>query len=152
MSKSAFLCSIEEYMLTRRYSLRTIESYLYWIKTFIIFHAKAHPDTLGREDVEAFLTYLAVKRKASSSTQALALNAVMFLYTKFLDKPIENMTEFRRSRRQAKLPVILTQEEVQRLLLCEHLRSVLIYFTTLLNRSHHVAVILITNSDCYLTE
>jgi len=131
MSKSAFLCSIEEYMLTRRYSLRTIESYLYWIKTFIIFHAKAHPDTLGCEDIEAFLTYLAVKRKVSSSTQALALNAVMFLYTKFLDKPIENMTEFRRSRRQAKLPVILTQEEVQRLLSSmngvHHLMTAILY-------------------------
>lgn len=120
MSKSAFLCSIEEFMLTRRYSLRTIESYLYWIKTFIIFHAKAHPDTLGREDVEAFLTYLAVKRKVSSSTQALALNALMFLYNKFMDKPIENMTEFRRSRRQTKLPVVLIQEEVQRLLSSMH--------------------------------
>ena len=120
MSKSAFLNSVKEYMLTRRYSLRTIKTYQYWIKSFIIFHGKTHPETMGRDEIEAFLTHLAVNQKVASSTQALALNAIMFLYNKFLDKPIEDMTEFRRSKRQAKLPVVLTQEEVKKLLSSLH--------------------------------
>ena len=120
MSKSPFLNSIREFMLTRRYSLRTIKSYLYWIKAFINFHGKAHPNTMGRPEIERFLTYLAVERKVASSTQALALNALMFLYNKYLEKPIEDMTEFKRSKRQAKLPVVLTQDEVKKLLSSLH--------------------------------
>ena len=116
MSQSPFLSAIEAHMLTRRYSLRTIKTYQYWIKSFIIFHGKAHPNSMGRDEVEAFLTYLAVNRKVSSSTQALALNALMFLYNKYLEKPIENMTEFKRARRQRKIPVVLTQDEVKLLL------------------------------------
>lgn len=120
MSNSPFLTAIKEYMLTRRYSLRTIQSYQYWIKSFILFHDKAHPKLLGRQEVERFLTYLAVKRKVAKSTQALALNALMFLYNKFLEKPIDDMTEFQQSKRQAKLPVVLTQNEVKNLLSCMH--------------------------------
>jgi len=116
MSKSAFLNAIEAYMLTRRYSLRTIKTYQYWIKAFIIFHGKAHPDSMGRDEIEAFLTYLAVNRKVSSSTQALALNALMFLYNKYLEKPIEDMNEFKRAKRKRKMPVVLTQDEVKLLL------------------------------------
>tara|TARA_R110002096_G_scaffold17139_1_gene58972 strand:+ start:264 stop:1238 length:975 start_codon:yes stop_codon:yes gene_type:complete len=120
MSNSPFLNSVKEYMLTRRYSLRTIKTYQYWIKAFIIFHDKSHPESMGRDEIEAFLTYLAVNQKVASSTQALALNALMFLYNKFLDKPIEEMTEFKRSKRQAKLPVVLTPEEVKKLLSSMH--------------------------------
>jgi integron integrase len=116
MSKSAFLNAIEAYMLTRRYSLRTIKTYQYWIKSFIIFHGKAHPDSMGRDEIESFLTYLAVNRKVSSSTQALALNALMFLYNKYLEKPIEDMKEFKRAKRKRKIPVVLTQDEVKLLL------------------------------------
>jgi hypothetical protein len=54
MSKSAFLNAIEAYMLTGRYSLRTIKTYQYWIKSFIIFHGKAHPNSMGRDEIELF--------------------------------------------------------------------------------------------------
>ena len=47
MSKSPFLCAIEAYMLTRRYSLRTIKTYQYSIKAFIIFHGKVRPESMG---------------------------------------------------------------------------------------------------------
>lgn len=116
MSKSPFLCAIEAYMLTRRYSLRTIKTYQYWIKSFIIFHGKAHPESMGRDEIETYLTYLAVQCKVSASTQALALNALMFLYNKYLEKPIGDMSEFQRAKRQRKLPVVLTQDEVKLLL------------------------------------
>jgi integron integrase len=115
MGTSPFLISISDFMRVRRYSKRTIESYLVWIKDFILFHGKKHPREMGGSEVEAFLTYLAVKRNVAASTQALALNALAFLYNKFLEQPLENAETFRRSTRQAKLPVVLTEEEIKRL-------------------------------------
>src|SRR5574339_205674 len=101
MGTSPFLISISDFMRVRRYSKRTIESYLVWIKDFILFHDKKHPREMGGSEVEAFLTHLAVKRNVAASTQALALNALAFLYNKFLDQPLENAEAFRRSKRQA---------------------------------------------------
>ena len=57
MAKSPFLSSIESFMLTRRYSRRTVKTYLYWIKYFIIFHGKQHPRELGERHIEQFLSY-----------------------------------------------------------------------------------------------
>jgi hypothetical protein len=75
-------------MRVRRYSIRTIKSYLYWIKYFIVFNSKSHPRDMGRREIEGFLTHLAVERNVSSSTQSISLNAIAFLYNKFLDQPI----------------------------------------------------------------
>lgn len=115
MSRSPFLDSINDFMLARRYSKRTIESYLYWIKSYIIFHNKRHPKELGEADVAEYLTYLAINRTVAISTQLTALNALAFLYNKFLEQPISDMREFRRSKRQAKLPVVLSVDEVKHL-------------------------------------
>jgi integron integrase len=116
MSHSPFLQSIRDFMLARRYSKRTIESYLYWIKAFINFQGKRHPENLGEQSVAQFLSHLAVNKTVSSSTQRTALNALAFLYNKFLDKPIGDMREYKRSKRQAKLPIMLSKEEVRLLL------------------------------------
>ena len=67
-------------MSVRRYSRHTIKSFLYWIKYFIIFQKNRHPETMGPIEVEQFLTYLALTRKVSASTQKIALNALAFLY------------------------------------------------------------------------
>ncbi len=119
MPSSPFLHSIKEYMLVRRYSPRTIKAYLYWIKCFILFHNKQHPLNLSKPDIESFLTYLAVNRKVSASTQSIALNSLAFLYSNILKKPMGDVSTFRRSSRQRKLPVVLTKEEVA--LLINHL-------------------------------
>jgi len=116
MSRSPFLRSIQDYMLVRHYSKRTINTYLYWIKQFIVFHNKRHPRDIGGPEVEQFLTFLAVKRSVSPSTQSIALNALAFLYSKILDQPIGDIAHFQRARRQQKLPVVLTISEVQRIL------------------------------------
>lgn len=113
MSRSPFLQSINTFMLTRRYSKRTISSYIYWIKAFIHYHDKRHPSELGDADVARFLTYLAVERTVSASTQRTALNALAFLYNRFLEKPLGSMAEFTRSKRQVKLPTVLSKEEVK---------------------------------------
>ena len=113
---SPFLDSIADFMTVRRYSLRTIKSYRYWIKFFIVFHNKRHPGEMGPLEVEQFLTYLAVSRKVSISTQKIALNALAFLYNRVLEQPLGELGEFNRARTPAKLPVVLTRSEVTRLL------------------------------------
>ncbi len=115
MYRSPFLQSIYEFMLVRQYSKRTISTYLTWIKYYINFHHKSHPKDMGASEVVDFLSYLAIKRQVSPSTQSTALNALAFLYNKFLQQPLGDMAEFQRSRRQAKLPVILSQGEVKAL-------------------------------------
>ncbi len=112
MKPSPFLCAVEEHMLVRRYSRRTVGSYLYWIKYFILHHGKGHPATFGPAEVEAFLTHLAVERHVSAATQAIALNALAYLYNKYLQQPLGDVSQFRRSNRQRSLPVVLTRQEV----------------------------------------
>ena len=116
MYKSPFLNEISDFMMARRYSKRTIKTYITWIRAYINFNDKKHPSELSSSDIKRFLTHLAVNRNVSASTQAIALNSLAYLYNKFLEQPIENMGDFKRAKRQAKLPVVLTQEEVALLL------------------------------------
>ena len=122
MTQSPFLKSIQDFMHVRHYSKRTVSSYVYWIKRFIIFHNKQHPKNLSGLHVEQYLTFLAVKQQVSPATQAIALNALVFMYSKFLNQPLGDVSHFRRANRQQKLPVVLTVAEVQTLL--NHLQGV----------------------------
>jgi len=112
---SPFLSSIHKFMTRHRYSKRTIKSYLYWIKAYIIFSNKQHPKKLHTTDVEAFLSYLAVERNVSASKQAIALNSLSFLYGKYLNRPLGELKPFNQANKQAKLPVVLTPSEIKRL-------------------------------------
>jgi integron integrase len=116
MSKSPFLSALEEYMIVRRYSKRTIRNYLQWVRSYILFHNKSHPSELNARHVEDYLTFLAVNRKVSTSTQRTALNALAFLYNKFLEMPLGDMSEFSRVTKPPKLPTVLTESEVMSLL------------------------------------
>lgn len=116
MSKSPFLDSVKSFMLTNRYSLRTVNTYLYWIKYFIVFNHKQHPRDLGDEHIERFLTHLAVKRNVSAATQAIALNAIVFVKRKFLQQEVGYVGAFKKSTRKKKLPVVLTVQEMARLI------------------------------------
>ena len=113
MYQSPFLQSIHNFMLAQHYSKRTISTYIIWIKAYIHFNAKRHPKDMGEPEVLRFLNHLAINRDVSPSTQNTALNALAFLYNKFLKLPLGNMAEFKRARRQAKLPVVLTRKEVK---------------------------------------
>jgi integron integrase len=113
---SPFIESLTRYMSVRHYSPRTIEAYLYWIKYFIHFQGKRHPAEMGDREIEQFLTFLSVERGVSAATQKLALNALAFLFNRFLGKPLGDVSGFRRSKIPAKLPVVLTRVEVSRLL------------------------------------
>lgn len=116
MSKSPFLKSVEDFMLVQRYSRRTISTYLHWIKYFILFSGKRHPCHLYDEDIIRFLTFLAVERNVSAGTQSLALNAIVFLKTRFLGQTVGDLSGYSSARKPRKLPVVLTRKEVAALL------------------------------------
>ncbi|MGX4675974.1 site-specific integrase [SAR92 clade bacterium H246] len=78
----------------------------------MLFHDKTHPESFSKKDVERFLTHLVVERNFSQSTQSVALNALVFLYQKFLGQTPINLGGFRKASRQRKLPVILAKDEV----------------------------------------
>lgn len=98
------------------YSLRTEKAYLYWIRWFIRWHGLRHPRDMGVPEVEAFLSMLATERHVSSSTHNQALSAVLFLYREVLGQSLPWMDNLQRPACTRRIPVVLTQEEVQALL------------------------------------
>ena len=114
--KSKFLAHISEQMKMKRYAKRTIESYLYWIKSYILFNNKRHPSECHNKEVEAFLSYLTNSKNVAPKTQGLALNALTFLYKNIIEEPLTLELNFNRSQIQPKLPTVLTTQEVKTLL------------------------------------
>ena len=102
--------------VARRFSLRTIEAYAQWVRRYVRFHGRRHPRTMGEPHVREFLTYLARDRGVSSSTQNQALAALLFLYRSVLDMPIVAPLHHLQAKRPQRLPVVLTREEVARVL------------------------------------
>jgi integron integrase len=104
---------------TRHYSARTEKSYVGWIRRFILFHGKRHPDLLGEADISAFLSSLASESKLSASTQNQALAALLFLYQEVLGRRLAWLGELVHAKRPATVPVVLSRGEARALL--EHL-------------------------------
>ncbi len=100
----------------KHYSIRTEQTYLDWIKRFILFHVKKHPAAMAAPEVEAFLTHLAVDRKVSASTQNQAMSAILFLYKEVLGHELEWLQNVERAKRPARMPVVLTGNEARAIL------------------------------------
>jgi len=88
MGNSPLLNSVRDAIRVRHYSIRTEQAYLSWIKQFIWFNKKQHPRHLGAKEIGRFLTYLACERLAAPTTQNQALNALVFLYEKVMDRKL----------------------------------------------------------------
>ncbi|MFO1368399.1 MAG: phage integrase N-terminal SAM-like domain-containing protein [Marinagarivorans sp.] len=116
MSKSPFLTEVRQRMYTLRYAKRTVDSYLHWIRAFILHNGKKHPSLMGSAEVEAFLSHMTNGRGVSQSTQRSALNALVFLYAKILNKPLAINLQFNKAKVPRKLPSVLIPDEVRRLL------------------------------------
>ena len=114
--KGRLLDQVREVIRFKHYSLRTEHAYIHWIKRFIFFHQKRHPREMGPAEIQSFLTHLAVHKNVAAATQNQALNALVFLYRAVLRVDAGDFSQFERAKRPAKLPVVLTREEVQRLL------------------------------------
>ena len=100
----------------RHYSRRTEQAYVAWIRRYILFHRKKHPATMGAAELVAFLAWLAVDQKVSASTQNQALSAVLFLYKEVIELDIGPIEQVPRARVPDKVPVVLSREELARLL------------------------------------
>jgi integron integrase len=100
----------------RHYSLRTEKAYLGWIRRFILFHNKRHPVEMGAQEVNAFLSHLARHDRVAASTQNQALSSLLFLYRHVLHSPLPWLDNMEHAKRPARLPTVLTQEEVKAVL------------------------------------
>jgi integron integrase len=107
---------VREAIRVRHYSRRTEEAYAHWIRRYVVFHRKAHPATLGADAISKFLTWLAVDRRVSASTQNQALSALLFLYREVLALPVGEIESVVRARTPERLPVVLSRTEVAAIL------------------------------------
>ena len=98
------------------YSIRTEEAYLQWMRRYILFNRKRHPRDMGAKELESFLSYQAVTKNVTASTQNQAKSALLFLYKEVLNIELPWMTDIVSAKRSARLPVVLTQAEVATLL------------------------------------
>jgi Phage integrase, N-terminal SAM-like domain len=101
---------------TKHYSWRTEQAYVHWARRFILFHNKRHPLEMGEEEVGRFLQHLALNKGVAASTQNQALNALVFLYGSVLKRPFGKLPNVLRAKRPKRLPSVLSQSEVHRLL------------------------------------
>ena len=99
---SQFIEQIRRTMRSRNYAKRTEQTYIYWILDFIRFHQRRHPRELAEQHVVSYLEYLAVDRKVTPSTQKTALNALMFLFLRFLQREHFQLPAFRRATTEKK--------------------------------------------------
>lgn len=117
---SPFIQSIREHLRARHYSKRTEQTYIYWILGYIRFHNREHPDNLTSHHIVQYLEYLAVTQKVTPSTQKTALNALMYLYKKYLcwDQALLDLGDFRRAKAPRKIPVVLSKDEIRSVFSC----------------------------------
>ena len=111
------LDQVRDKLRTKHYSIRTEKSYVDWIRRFILFHNKRHPQEMGAVEVEQFLTHLAVVGKVAASTQNQALSAILFLYREVLGSQLEWLENRVRARKPERVPVVLTRNECRAILL-----------------------------------
>ena len=115
--KRKLLDIVRDKIRFKHYSLSTERTYIHWIKHYIFFHNKKHPIEMGKEEIEAFLTFLAVQKKVSPTTQNQAFSAILFLYKEVLgiDMSSWNIQALRAQERKH-IPQVLTKEEIQKVI------------------------------------
>jgi integron integrase len=114
-NKPKLLDRVREVLRVRRYSIRTEQAYLEWIRRFILFHRKRHPSEMGEAEITEFLTHLAAERNVAASTQNQALSAVLFLYQQVLERKLQFL-KAERATRPPRVPVVFTKEEARTVL------------------------------------
>ena len=113
MSKVRLLDQVRQTIRALHYSRSTEDSYCYWIRFYIRFHGCHHPAELTAEHVSQFLTFLAVHRNVAAATQNQALNAIVFLYNRVLQQPLDHIENVIRAKRSHRIPVVFSRPEVQ---------------------------------------
>jgi integron integrase len=116
MSQPRLLDEVRTTARLRHLSLRTEKAYVQQIKRFILFHGKKHPREMNEDHIRDYLSYLAVERNVSASTQNVALASLLFLYRDVLKQKLDRIEEVERARTTRRLPVVLTRPEVHAVL------------------------------------
>lgn len=115
--KLRLMDQVRQVLRYHHYAYRTEQTYCDWIMRYIRYHGgKTHPRNIGKKEIEAFLSHLAVQQKVAASTQRQALNAIVFLYKKVLDIPVDEKLEPARAKRHPRPPVVMAQSEVANVL------------------------------------
>jgi integron integrase len=107
---------LRERIRLRHYSIRTEDTYVDWVRRFILFHDRRHPAEMGKLELEAFLTHLAVERNVAASTQNQAKSALLFLYREVLELELPWLDDVEKAKKPKRLPVVLTEAEVEAVL------------------------------------
>ena len=114
-TKPKLLDQVRSAIRTKHYSIRTEEAYVTWIKRYILFHKKRHPLEMGEQEINRFLTHLAVNDHVSASTQNQALCAIVFLYKHVIKNDLGDL-EIAWAKKPKKLPEVFTHEEAQNII------------------------------------
>jgi integrase len=101
----------------KQYAYRTEETYVQWLRRYILFHNKRHPKEMGKAEIEVFLTHIAVEGQVSASTQNQAFSAFLFLYREVLNLEMLGINAFQ-SRQPQYVPTVLTKEEAIAVIYC----------------------------------
>lgn len=109
MNQPRLLERVRNSIRSLHYSLRTEQAYIFWVRRFILFHRKRHPETMGEPEISEFLTHLVVARQVSASTQNQALSAILFLYKRVLNRELDHLGDIIRAKRPKHLPVVLSR-------------------------------------------
>jgi integron integrase len=116
MPAPKLLDQVRTVIRVKHFSLSTENSYVAWIRRFILFHDKRHPKYMGESEIRQYISHLAVDAKISASTQTVALSALLFLYREVLKKELPYVAHIERAKRAKRLPVVFTRNEVQQVL------------------------------------
>ena len=108
-SSPKLLDRVRWHLRVKHYSIRTEQAYVDWIRRFILFHHKRHPNEMGEKEITEFLTHLAVDNRVAASTQNQAFSALLFLYQQVLERKLNFIDNAQRVTRPAKLPVVFTR-------------------------------------------
>lgn len=109
------LDQLRRHMRDAGYAWKTEKTYVHWVTLFIRYHGKRHPATLSTVHIEQFLSHLANERQCSPAKQRIAFNALIYLFTRFLNIKIDTLN-FNKARQNRRLPVVLTHAETHRVL------------------------------------
>ena len=112
-AKPKLLDQVKTHLRSLHYSRSTEESYINWIKRFIIFNNKIHPEQIGKDQIRKFLNHLAVERNVSASTQNQALQAILFLYKEIIHKDVGWVDDIQRPVKPKHIPVVFSQSEAR---------------------------------------
>lgn len=130
MSAPKLLDKVRTELRSKHYSIKTEKAYTNWIKRFVFFHNKRHPNEMGAEEIKSFINNLATDHHVSSSTQNQALQGTLFLYKNILNKNVGRIEEIKFVHRKKHLPVVLSKEEVKKIF--ENLEGIALMISKLL--------------------